>query len=89
MSSGQYKSSSLIQPLKEIKEAEKFVKDNPDVIFTKADKGHVTVAMKRDEYDNKVNELLQDRDTYLPRSDDKVKKLYKKGSQISKELGIK
>ena len=37
--------SKLLQPLKEIKEAKNCTKNNPDIIFTKADKGNVTVAL--------------------------------------------
>jgi len=44
----------------------KFCKKNPNIIFTRVDKGNVTVAMNREEYNNKMEELLQDKNTYIP-----------------------
>jgi len=42
----------------------KFCKNNKNIIFTKADKGNVTVAMDKDFYINKMEELLNDQNTY-------------------------
>jgi len=41
-----------------------FCKNNPDIIFTRADKGNVTVALKKDTYINRIEELLNDKNTY-------------------------
>jgi len=38
---------------------------NPDVIFTRADKGNVTVALNKNVYIKKIEELLHDKETYL------------------------
>jgi len=38
----------------------KFCKNNPNLIFTRADKGNVTVAMNKDEYLKKMEIMLQD-----------------------------
>jgi len=38
-----------------------FCKNNPNIIFTRADKGNVTVALKKDIYINKIEELLNDK----------------------------
>jgi len=43
----------------------KFCKNNKNIIFTKADKGNVTVAMDKDSYIKKVEELLKDENTYI------------------------
>jgi len=51
----------------------RFCKENPNIIFTRADKGNVTVAMDREEYNKKMEELLQDKNIYIP-----VKKSNKK-----------
>lgn len=44
--------------------AKKFVRDNPDIIFTKADKDNVTVAMNEEDYLFKMSYLLNDLNTY-------------------------
>jgi len=41
-----------------------FCKDNSNIIFTKADKGNITVALDRGHYINSVNSLLKDESTY-------------------------
>ncbi|XP_011868003.1 PREDICTED: uncharacterized protein LOC105562081, partial [Vollenhovia emeryi] len=42
-----------------------FVKDHPEILFTRADKGNITVAMKVSDYHIKMDELLSDTDTYI------------------------
>jgi len=42
----------------------KYCKNNKNIIYTRADKGNVTVAMDKDFYINKVEELLNDQNTY-------------------------
>jgi len=42
-----------------------FYKNNPNIIFTKADKDNVTVTMNRDEYISKIEIMLQDKNTYI------------------------
>jgi len=42
-----------------------FCKNNPDILFTRADKGNVTVALKRDIYISSLEELLNDNNTYV------------------------
>lgn len=41
-----------------------FLKDNPDIIVLNADKGNVTVIMKKDDYIDKMQQLLNDEKTY-------------------------
>lgn len=41
-----------------------FLNENNDIFFTPADKGNVTVALKRNDYIQKVELLLSDEDTY-------------------------
>jgi len=41
-----------------------FTKDNPDIIFTRADKGNTVVALDRIDYYNKMEFLLSDNNTY-------------------------
>ena len=47
---------------------------HPSVVFTLADKSNVTVAMDRDAYRDKMTELLEDSDTYVPIKRDPTKK---------------
>jgi len=47
-----------------VKSTVEFTHNNPDIIFTRADKGNVTVALERNTYNDKMEELLQDRETY-------------------------
>lgn len=49
---------------REISTTKHFVKENPDLIVTRADKGSVTVLISRDEYVRKMNEMLSDTTTY-------------------------
>jgi len=52
-----------------------FVKENPDILFTKADKGNATVAMDLSEYKDKMNEIFSDSNTYSIIKKDPIKKL--------------
>jgi len=53
----------------------KFCKSNPNVIFTRADKGNVTVAIDRIDYLNKIETLLQDQNTYMLINKDPMKNI--------------
>jgi len=52
-----------------------FCNNNQDILFTKADKGNVTVALDRSQYNEKVNNLLKDPTTYSIESKNPVKKI--------------
>ncbi|KYN35720.1 hypothetical protein ALC56_09920 [Trachymyrmex septentrionalis] len=54
-----------------------FVSAHPNIIFTHADKGNVTVALDKDAYLNKMITLLSDVDTYVLINKDPIKKLMK------------
>ena len=45
-----------------IKETNMFIKNNSDLFVTRADKGNITVIMKKDDYKKKAFELLNDKD---------------------------
>jgi len=38
----------------------KFARDNPDILFTKADKGNATVALNFSKYKSKMIEIFSD-----------------------------
>lgn len=42
-----------------------FLKENPNLIVTRADKGNVTVALDRDKYILEIEKLLKDEETYV------------------------
>ena len=87
--SGTKSKSKLLQPFKEIKEAKNFIKNNPDIIFTKADKGNVTVALTRTDYNTKVKNLLDDVSTYEVRANDTTTKIQNKVNTLIKKWKIK
>jgi len=53
----------------------KFIKNNPDIIYTRADKGNITVALNRIEYTNKIDDMLSDKFTYDLVKKDPTKRL--------------
>jgi len=63
MSKSLYKESTDIQIIDLIKITNKFIKNNLNIIFTKADKENITVALEKTEYLNKIEEMLNDTET--------------------------
>lgn len=72
-----------------------FQKDNPNILFTRADKGNVMVALDKEVYTQKTEELLLDENTYCVVKNNPEKviekrlnnlvKLWEKKEYISKE----
>ena len=83
--SGKNQKSKLLQPFREIKEAKNFIKNNPDIVFTKAEKGNVTVALTRTDYNTKVNKLLDDVNTYEVTTNDTTTKIQNKVNKLIKK----
>jgi len=52
-----------------------FIKNNPDVIFTRTDKGNVTVALDRNDYNSKITNMLDDINTYTKINKDPINKM--------------
>jgi len=48
-----HKDTKDMQILELLQRTNKFIKNNPNVIFTRADKGNITVALDRTEYCNR------------------------------------
>jgi len=42
------------------------LKKDPSIIITKADKGNITTVLDKEWYDNKINKMLDDEETYKP-----------------------
>ncbi|XP_055604815.1 uncharacterized protein LOC129753045 [Uranotaenia lowii] len=62
---------------KEMNQAKKFLKDRLDLTVTKADKGKHIVVMKTEDYKRKMNELVNDTETYVELSKDPTTKTLK------------
>ncbi|KYN12431.1 hypothetical protein ALC57_15398, partial [Trachymyrmex cornetzi] len=58
-----------------IKSTDKFVKEHPEVLFSKADKGNVTVALNKVDYINKMENMLSDNNTYEVINKDPTRKI--------------
>jgi len=61
--------------LDSVSSTKKFIKHNPEVIFTRADKGNTTVALGRLEYINKMETNLSDSNTYTSVQRNPINKL--------------
>jgi hypothetical protein len=60
-----------------LKATNNFIQSNPDIIFTKADKGNITVALNGTVYKEKMLQLLQDQNTYSKVKKDPTSKMTK------------
>jgi len=49
---------------KSLQTTKTFIKNNPDIIFMKADKDNTVVALDRQDYVNKMETLLSDKNKY-------------------------
>lgn len=58
------KNKNDLNLLKYEKETKIFLKENPDILILKADKGNTTVAMTKSQYIEKTQTLLSDHNTY-------------------------
>jgi len=55
----------------------RFVKDNPNILFTRADKGNTVVALNKNVYIKNMENCLSDSDTYIGLKHNSVNKLIK------------
>jgi len=58
-----------------LKSTSNFIKNNPDIIYTRADKGNITVALNRIEYLSKMENMFNDTETYDRINKDPLKKI--------------
>lgn len=70
-------------------ECRHFLRQNDNLLILKADKGNVTVAMNRDDYNVKVCELLFDNNVYLPINRDPTFTSQKKVNDLLKTAKYK
>ncbi|XP_062705479.1 uncharacterized protein LOC134287552 [Aedes albopictus] len=64
----------------------RFLKDNPNILVLKSDKGNKTVLMEASEYRTKMLELLEDRNTYNPIPADPTSRFERQNNSIVKRL---
>jgi len=60
----------------------KILKSNPHLIFTRANKGNITVALDKAEYTQSISRMLQDTDTYDIINKDQVRNLTNKTREL-------
>lgn len=68
------------------KETHRFLKQNPEIIILKADKGNVTVAMDKSEYLEKSYQLLSDTNTYIQLNNDPTISIQNKLNKLLDQL---
>ncbi|XP_011859074.1 PREDICTED: uncharacterized protein LOC105556590 [Vollenhovia emeryi] len=56
-------------------DTKRFLREHPEIIITRADKGHTTIAIDKDIYIEKMETLLNDKNTYITIKKDPTKKL--------------
>jgi len=59
-----YRSDIDIKITESVLNTKRFIKEHPNIIFTRADKGNTVVALDRDEYVRNMEACLSDPDTY-------------------------
>lgn len=64
-----------------------FLKSNPDLVVTRADKGNVTVIMDKLSYLEKISSLLDDEDTYSTLSKNPTESIQRKLNDLLSEIG--
>jgi len=77
-----YKDHIDTQIIDLMKITNEFVKNNPNIIFTRADKGNITVALDKTEYLNKIDNMLKDTQTYSVINKEPIKKLTKEIQEL-------
>jgi len=75
MSTSFLKNHTDVKIIKLLNTTKEFLKNNPNIIFIRADKGNITVAVNKIEYTNKIEDMLRDRDTYNPINKNPTKNL--------------
>ncbi|KAJ3661027.1 hypothetical protein Zmor_005448 [Zophobas morio] len=65
----------------------KFLSQNKHIMFTKADKGNITVLMDRGEYKEKMKAIVDDNNTYKLLKNDPTSPFQKKHNDIKKWIG--
>lgn len=68
--------------MKYFKETKTFLNDHPEITIVRADKGNVSIAIKKDDYDVKVQELVSDSEFYEEKTKIPIWSLENKANKI-------
>ena len=79
--------SNIIKP--HLKEAAKSLRDDESIVIRKADKSNMYVIMDKSEYQQKLNDILNDTSKFQQISKNPVDELKKKLYKITKEVNQK
>lgn len=72
--------------LKKANATKKFIKEHPELMISRSDKGNSTVIMLKDQYHEKVNEMLNDTNTYEKINRDPTSKFQKLANDLFAQL---
>lgn len=67
-------------------ETRTFIKQHPEICILKADKGNKTIIMNRDDYNARMDQLLNDRNTYDKVQRDPTSRFQSKNNEIVRRL---
>ena len=67
-------------------ETKSFMRENPNIVVSSADKGGATVVMMKEEYGEKMRQLLADTNVYKIINRDPTKKLERQANELIKEI---
>lgn len=72
--------------LNTVEQTRTFLHKNKNILILNADKGNVTVAMEKEDYESRMNDVLNDMMTYRRINKDPTSSLQKKNSELVDEL---
>ena len=72
--------------ISDLQATKRFLKENDQLLVLKADKGNATVLMKKNEYKNKILQLLEDETTYKKRDKDPTSTIEAKSNKYVKTM---
>lgn len=75
-----------INILKDFKITQQFVKNHPEILIGRSDKGNTTVVVKREEYFNEMKKMFDDKSLYATLNSDPTAKFERKCKELIKEL---
>lgn len=68
------------------RDTKKFLKEHKDLVVLNSDKGNKTCVLKKSDYEEKMNNLLSDADTYLKIKKDPTNVVQTKSNALAKKL---
>ncbi|XP_062558073.1 uncharacterized protein LOC134222944 [Armigeres subalbatus] len=68
------------------KATREFLTQHPELVIIEADKGNKTVVMKREDYDRKLQHMIDDEDTYRKLNRDPTSTYQKRNNEFAKRL---